>query len=150
MLPPRPDRAEKSKGSTGASHKFKKWPRDGGNVATTTRSSGSMSTPTLCREAAEVAPPSPRPAERGVGPSETGVVAIPSPFDLLGSSYQFMRRVRVALPDETRESFRDVSPSDLLRSGLELMCRSVVDVIPIAKKRMILDILRNQLELDNC
>ena len=24
------------------------------------------------------------------------------------------------------------------------------DVIPIAKKRMILDILRNQLELDNC
>ena len=25
-----------------------------------------------------------------------------------------------------------------------------IDVIPIAKKRMILDILRNQLELDNC
>ena len=32
----------------------------------------------------------------------------------------------MALPDESRESFREVSPSDLLRSGFELMCRSVV------------------------
>ena len=31
-----------------------------------------------------------------------------------------------------------------------LPSRSEPDVIPIAKKRMILDILRNQLELDNC
>jgi len=32
----------------------------------------------------------------------------------------------VALPDEARDSLRDVSPSDLLKSGFELMCRSVV------------------------
>jgi len=32
----------------------------------------------------------------------------------------------MALPEETRESIRGVSPSDLLRSGLELMCRSIV------------------------
>jgi len=32
----------------------------------------------------------------------------------------------VALPDESRESLRDVSPTELLRSGLELMCRSLV------------------------
>jgi len=32
----------------------------------------------------------------------------------------------VALLEETRESIRGVSPSDLLRSGLELMCRSIV------------------------
>jgi len=50
----------------------------------------------------------------------------PTPFDLLGSSYQFSRRVRVPLLDESRESFREVSPSDLLKRGFELMCRSVV------------------------
>jgi len=32
----------------------------------------------------------------------------------------------VALLEETRESIRGVSPSNLLRSGLELMCRSIV------------------------
>jgi len=37
-----------------------------------------------------------------------------------------MRRVRVALSKETRELIRVVSPSDLLRSGLDLMCRSIV------------------------
>ena len=95
-------------------------------MATTTRSPGSMLIPPPRREVAEVVPPSPISLERGVGPSEVGVGATPSPFDLLGSGYQFTRRVRVALPYETRESFGDVSPSDLLRSGLELMCRSIV------------------------
>jgi len=32
----------------------------------------------------------------------------------------------VALPDESPESLWDVAPTDLLRSGLELVCRSVV------------------------
>jgi len=32
----------------------------------------------------------------------------------------------VALPEETQESIRAISPMDLLRSGLELMCRSIV------------------------
>ena len=126
VLPPKADRAEKSKGTARPSHKSKKRPRDGGNVATTTRSLGSMPTPPPRREAAEVAPPSPRPVERGAGPSKTDAWASPSPFDILGSGYQFTRRVRVTLPDETRESFRDVSPSDLLRGGFELMCRSFV------------------------
>jgi len=31
----------------------------------------------------------------------------------------------VALLKETRESIRGISPSDLLRSGLELMCHSI-------------------------
>ena len=37
-----------------------------------------------------------------------------------------MRRVRVALPEGTRESLRSVAPIDLVRSGLELMCWSIV------------------------
>ena len=67
----------------------------------------------------EVAQPSPC-----SGPSSSDVVARsgPTPFDLLGRSHQFTRRVRVALPDESR----DVAPTELLRSGLELVCRSVV------------------------
>ena len=117
MLPSRADRV-------GPSHKSKKRLRDGGNVATTTRSPGAMSTPLPRREVTAVVPPSPQPVERGVGPSEAG--AAPSPFDPLGSGYQFTRRVRVALPEETRECFRDVAPSNLLRSGLELMCHSIV------------------------
>jgi len=37
-----------------------------------------------------------------------------------------MRRVRVALLEGTRESLRSVAPIDLVRSDLELMCRSIV------------------------
>jgi len=33
--------------------------------------------------------------------------------------------------------------------SIDILGTCIVDVIPIAKKRMILDILRNQLELDN-
>jgi len=75
------------------------------------------------REAAEVAQPSPRSR-----PGSSDVVARsgPTPFDLLGRDHQFTRRVRVALPDESRESLRDVAPTELLRSGLELVCRSIV------------------------
>ena len=72
--------------------------------------------------------PSPKWVENVVLPPEAGARASPSPLDLLGGGLQFMRRVCVALPEETRESIRSVSPSDLLRSGLELMCRGCVSV----------------------
>jgi len=128
VLPPRHDRAEKSKGPAGSSHKSKKRPREGGNVATTVRLPGSMPTPPpSCRVVAEVVPPSPRALVQGaVGSSLAGAWASPTPFDLLGSGYQFTRRVRVALLEEARESFRYVSPSDLLRNGFELLCCSIV------------------------
>jgi len=58
------------------------------------------------------------------GPVEAGGRV--SALDLLGGGLQFTRRVRVAFPEETRESIRGVSPSNLLRSGLELLCRSIV------------------------
>ena len=61
-------------------------------------------------------------------PSSSNAVARsgPTPFDILGRGHQFTRRVRVALPDESQESLREVTPAELLRSGLELVCRSVV------------------------
>jgi len=124
VMSPADEVAAKSKGSVGPSQKSKKRLREGSNVATTTRSPGSMPTPPPPRRGAtEVVSPSPRSR-----PSSSDVVVrpTPTPFELLGSSYQFTRRVRVALPEETRESFREVSPSDLLRSGFELMCHSVV------------------------
>ena len=67
---------------------------------------------------------SPQHVESVPGPAEAGgrVLAL----DLLGGGLQFTQRVRVALPEETRESIRGVSPSDLPRSGLELLCRSIV------------------------
>ncbi|XP_068484699.1 uncharacterized protein [Phaseolus vulgaris] len=114
------------KGSAGPSQKSKKRPRDDGNTATTTRSPRSLPTPPPHREVVEVALPSSRHVERAAGPSEAGAGASPSPFDFLGGGLQFTQRVHVALPNETRESIRGVSPSDLLRSGLELMCRSIV------------------------
>jgi len=114
------------KGSAGPSQKSKKRPRDGGNVATTTRSTGSLPTPPPRQEAIEMGEPSLRCMVNVVGLPEAGARASPSPLDLLGGGLKFTLRVRVALPRETRESIRGVSPSDLLRSGLELMCRSIV------------------------
>jgi len=64
--------------------------------------------------------------QTGAGPFVADARAAPTPFDILGAGYRFSRRVRVALPDEARDPLRDVSPSELLRSGFELMCRSVV------------------------
>ena len=58
------------------------------------------------------------------GPAEAGGRV--SALNLLGGGLQFMGRVRVALSEEIRESIRGVSPMDLLRSGLELVCRSIV------------------------
>ncbi|XP_068486984.1 uncharacterized protein [Phaseolus vulgaris] len=108
----------------GPSQKSKKRPREGSNIATTVRSPGSMPTPPPPRrEAAEAVPPSPHSRP---GSSDAVARSGPTPFDLLGRGHQFTRRVRVALPDESRESLRDVAPSELMRSGLELVCRLVV------------------------
>jgi len=124
VMPPADEVAAKSRDQAGPSQKFKKRPREGSNIATTTRSPGSMPTPPPPRrEVAEVAQASPRSRP---GSSDAMARSTPTPFDLLGRGHQFTRRVRVALPDESRESLRDVSPTDLLRSGLELMCRSVI------------------------
>jgi len=60
------------------------------------------------------------------GPSVIDARAALTPFDILGAGYRFSRKVRVALPDEARDPLRNVAPSELLRSGFELMCRSVV------------------------
>jgi len=67
---------------------------------------------------------SPRHVESVSGPAEAGGRV--SALNLLGGGLQFMGRVRVALSEEIRESIRGVSPMDLLRSGLELVCRSIV------------------------
>jgi len=125
VLPP--TRADRGSAGPSQKSKSKKRPREGGNIATTTRSPGSMLTPPPRREVAEVAPPSPRRLESATGPPKpgTGASPSPSPFDLLGG-LQFTQRVHVALPNETQESIQSVSPSDLLRSNLKLMCRSVV------------------------
>jgi len=124
VMPSADEVAVKSREQAGPSQKSKKRPREGSNIATTTRSPGSMPTPPPPRrEVAEVAQPSPRSRP---GSSDVVARSAPTPFDLLGRGHQFTRRVRVALPDESRESLRDVSPTDLLRGGLELMCLSVV------------------------
>jgi len=124
VMPPANEVAAKSREQVGPSQKSKKRPREGSNIATTVRSPGSMPTPPPPRrEVVEVAQPSPHSR-----PGSSDVVARsgPTPFDLLGRGHQFTRRVRVALPDESRESLRDVDPTELLKSGLELVCRSVV------------------------
>ena len=120
--------SHKSKGPAGPTHRSKKRPTDVSNIATTTRSPGSMPTPPPSRRvAAEAVTSSPGPLVRGAAePSKVDARAAPTPFDLLGGGYRFSRRVCVALPDEARDSLQDVSPSDLLKSGFELMCRSVV------------------------
>jgi len=117
---PRPEKT-----AAGPSHKSKKRPRKSGNIATTTRSPGSMPTPPPPRrEVVAAGGSSPRRAGGASGSSDAG--GRPSALDLLGGGLQFTRRVCVALPDETRESIRVVFPTDLMRSSLELLCRSVV------------------------
>ena len=109
------------------SHKSKKMARDGGNIATTYRSPGSLPTPPPSRrEIVEVGSLSPRHVEQASGASAGGHRPPISALDLLGGSQKFTRRVRVTLPEGTRESIRSVGPMDLLKSGLELMCRSIV------------------------
>ena len=111
----------------GPSRKSKKRARDGGNIATTYRSPGSLPTPPPSRrELVEVGSLSPRHVEQASGASAGGHRPPTSALDLLGGSHKFTRRVRVALPEGTRESIRSVAPLDLLKSGLELMCRSIV------------------------
>jgi len=83
-----------------------------------------MPTPPPRREVVVAGSSSPRHAGGAFGSIEAG--GRPSALNLLGGSLQFTRRVRIALPDETRESIRAVSPTDLMRSGLDLLCRSVV------------------------
>ncbi len=114
------------RGEAGPSHKSKKRPRDGGNIATTHRSPGSLPTPPPPREVVEAIPLSPRRVEQASGHQAGGHRSSSSALDLLGGNHRFMRRVRVALPEGTRESLRSVPPIDLVRSGLELMCRSIV------------------------
>ena len=92
-------RSEKS--LTGPSQKSRKCSRDSGNIATTTRSHGSLPAPSPRREAIEVGETSPRHVENVFGPTEAG--ARPSALDLLGGGLQFTRRVCVTLPQETRE-----------------------------------------------
>jgi len=113
--PPDPG-AEKD--SVGPSRKSKKRSRDGGNIATTTRSPDSLPMPPPRREMIEEASSlSPRRVEKEFEPSAGGHRPSSSALDLLGWSHKFTRRVHVALPEETWESIRAVSPMDLLRSG---------------------------------
>ena len=133
VIPPPSDKgvvgpSHKSKGSVGPTHKSKKRPRGASNIATTTRSPGSMPTPPPSRRvSAEAASGSPGALVHAeAGPSVADARAALTPFDILGAGYRFSRRVRVALPDEARDPLRSVAPSELLRSGFELMCRSVV------------------------
>ena len=116
------------RGEAGPSHKSKKRPRDGGNIATTHRSPGSLPTPPPRREAAEAVPLSPRRVEQASGHQAVGHRSSSSALDLLGGNHRFMRRVHVALPEGTRESLRSVPPIDLVRSGLELMCLSLIHI----------------------
>ena len=133
VIPPPSDEgvvgpSHKSKGSASPTHKSKKRPRGASNIATTTRSPGSMPTPPPSRRvSAEAVSGSPGALVHAeAGPSVADARAALTPFDTLGAGYRFSRRVRVALPDEARDPLRDVSPSELLRSDFELMCRSVV------------------------
>ena len=112
--------------SAGPSHKSKKRARDGGNIATTYRSPDSLPTPPPSRRVmVEVGSLSPRHVEQASGASAGGHRPPTSALDLLGGSHKFTRRVRVALLEGTRESIWSVAPMDLLKSGLELMCRSI-------------------------
>jgi len=49
-----------------------------------------------------------------------------SPLAILGVDMKFSRRVRLALPEATREVIRVVPSSDLVKGALEMLCRSVV------------------------
>jgi len=110
----------------GPSRKFKKRARDDGNIATTTRSFGSLPTPPPRHKMVKAGSLSPRRTEQASGPSAGGHRPPSSALDLLWGSHKFTRRVCVALLEETRESIWSVAPIDLLKSGLELMCRSIV------------------------
>jgi len=81
--------AHADKGSVGPSHKSKKKPRDGGNVATTTRSPDSLPTPSPRRDTVEVDSPSPRRTKRAADPPEANRVVGPSlsPLALLGVTF---------------------------------------------------------------
>ena len=75
-----------TRGSTDPSQKSKKRPRDGGNIATTTRSPGYLPTPPPRWDAVEVDSPSPRCVEGVAGAPETdrAMGTSPSPLTLLG------------------------------------------------------------------
>jgi len=81
--------AQADKGSTDPSHKSKKRSRDGGNIATTIGSPGSLPTPPPCQEAFEVDSPSPIHAEQAAPPPEADLVmeVSMSPLALLGVTF---------------------------------------------------------------
>jgi len=112
---------------TGPSHKSKKRARDGGNIATTFCSPGSLPTPPPSRrEMVEAGSLSPWRVEQTSGISGWCTLANGLGPRSPGGSHKLARRVRVALPEGTPELIRVVDPLDLLKSGLELMCRSIV------------------------
>jgi len=78
--------ARANKGSVDPSHKFKKRSRDGGNIATTTQSPGSLTTHPPRRETVEVDSPPPRRMEQATPPPKTDQVmeVSMSPIRLLG------------------------------------------------------------------
>jgi len=120
--------ARADKGLTGPSSKSKKRSREGGNIATTTRSPGSLLTPPPHRDMVEVDSLSPKRATKAVDPPETEgtMEASMLPLALLGVTYSSLGGVCLALPEATREVIRVVPSSNLLRGGLEMLCRSVV------------------------
>jgi len=129
--------ARAHKGLAGPSHKSKKKARDGGNIATTTRSPGFLPTPPPRWDAVEVDSSSSKHVGQAAGFPETEHVmeVSMSPLALLGGDFQFTRRVRVALPEKTRDVIWGVPSSDLLRGGLEMLCCSVVMVQLEIKER---------------
>jgi len=78
--------AHAGKGSTDPSSKSKKTSREGGNIATITRSPGSLLTPPPRREAIEVDSPWPKRVAKAVNPPEIerSMEVSMSPLTLLG------------------------------------------------------------------
>jgi len=78
--------ARSGKGSAGPSSKSNKQSREGGNIATTTRSLGSLPPPPPRREAIEVDSLSPKQAEKAIAPQEAGrsTTVSMSPLAILG------------------------------------------------------------------
>ena len=112
--------------STDPSRKSKKRTRDGGNIATTTRSPGSIPTLPPCREMVEAGSLSPRQHGANIRCSSWWTSAIDlGPRSSRGESQIHAQSSRGYF-EETRESIRSINPLDLLKSGLELMCRSIV------------------------
>ena len=101
------------------------------NIATTTRSPGSLPTPPSPRRILiDVDSPPTDEFNQPIAPRtvERAMEVTMSPLAMLGADMKFSRGVKVALPGPSQEVIRVVPPADLLKGGVEMLYRVLVMV----------------------